>query len=360
MAINRIWELWVKKFNNKISSAEQDELESLLRQHQDVFEVNELLTGLKDLPLKPLTNIQDEEKSRTNISSTIGITENHSSDVIEPEPQPGRVLKYRKHIRAAAASLLIIGACWLYFKDRAGSSSTISANEFITSAGSKSTVNLPDGSVVVLNASSRLSYKKDFGISNREITLTGEAYFDVVKNQGLPMVVHTSAIDIWVKGTAFNVKSYPEDAAVETALIRGTIEVVPHNDPERKILLRPHEKITIGKKALIGAAIQNRPAADKEDTFSITQIKPGSLHNSYPELAWLNNNLVFQKEKFEILARRMERWYNVEIEFLNEDVKQLSFSGSLEKESLAEALEALRLSHPFNYVIEQRKVLIRK
>src|SRR5437588_18774 len=84
-------------------------------------------------------------------------------------------------------------------------------NEFFTQNGSRTNLVLPDGTRVWLNAGSRITYDKNYGITLREVGLTGEAFFDVAHNSGKPFVIHTARIDIKVLGTRFNVKSYPLD-----------------------------------------------------------------------------------------------------------------------------------------------------
>src|SRR4029078_631833 len=98
-------------------------------------------------------------------------------------------------------------------------------NTVSTKRGSKSKVQLPDGTQVWLNADSRIAYNEKFQGNLREVTLEGEAYFDVVRDEKRPFVIHTAAIDIKVLGTAFNVRSYANEKNTETSLIRGSIEV---------------------------------------------------------------------------------------------------------------------------------------
>src|SRR5581483_7817313 len=96
--------------------------------------------------------------------------------------------------------------------------------EIVTHNGYRQKITLPDGSIVWLNASSKLTYDNNFGNSIREVTLSGEAFFDVVsrtqlvmgKEQKIPFVIHTPQIDVRVLGTAINVKSYPGDRQTET------------------------------------------------------------------------------------------------------------------------------------------------
>jgi len=115
-------------------------------------------------------------------------------------------------------------------------SSKIAGNVISTKPGSKSKVELPDGTQVWLNADSKLEYKGDFSGKYREVSLSGEAYFDVVKDKSRPFLIHTSTIQVKVLGTAFNVRSYPADKTTETALIRGSVEITLNAHPDKKVI----------------------------------------------------------------------------------------------------------------------------
>ena len=110
---------------------------------------------------------------------------------------------------------MVIAGVWIFKNSggQAGEKELVAkhSNEVSTQPGSKSKIQLPDGSTVWLNAGSKLTYTKDFGKEIREVTLIGEAFFDVTKMKEKPFIIHTSSINIKVLGTAFNVKAYPED-----------------------------------------------------------------------------------------------------------------------------------------------------
>ncbi len=136
-------------------------------------------------------------------------------------------------------------------------------NEISTRPGSKSKVELPDGSVVWLNAGSTLTYDKDFGKENRAVTLIGEGFFDVTKNKEKPFIISTESISIKVLGTVFNVKAYKEDKQTETSLIHGSIEVTIKNRPNDKIILSPSEKLIVENSILKNVQKENENNSDK-------------------------------------------------------------------------------------------------
>ena len=194
------------------------------------------------------------------------------------------------------------------------------------------------------------------------MTLSGEAYFDVVRNPEKPFIIHTSKIDIKVIGTEFNVKSYPGDKTTEATLIRGIIEVIVRNRPSETIILKPNKKIVVLNEidsikentTVKGKKINKNPAVAIRDITYIPE------HRAVLETSWIENKLIFRGETFKDLAIRMERWYGVRITFDDKVLEQKRFHGIFEKESIRNALDALKITEPFNYTIQDNDVVISK
>ncbi len=233
----------------------------------------------------------------------------------------------------------------------------------ITQNGSRTRSLLADGTTVWLNAGSKLVYENDFSGPTREVRLEGEAFFDVVKQTNRPFIVHTSGIDIRVLGTAFNVKSYPEDKNVETTLYRGRVQVLRREDSVSKaIQLIPNQKLIVPKQAAYKAV---RLSEEKESlakeipaSFIITNIDSTKKESERFETAWLYSRLEFRGDGFEELAKKLERWYNVTIVFKDEKVKKLNFNGSFERETVEQAMGYLQATIPFNYKIENQEIFV--
>lgn len=219
--------------------------------------------------------------------------------------------------------------------------------------GTRSYIKLADGTTVWLNSDSELKYPLRFKGGKREVYLKGEAFFDVTKDASRPFIVHTEQMHINVLGTSFNIKAYPDDSTSETTLISGEVEVQLKNRPERKIRLRPAEKLVVtnGMDSLQQLSDRTTPAIIKPTYFS-------KEDSAIIETAWIDNKLIFQDESFASLASRMERWYNVSIRFENATIQQQRFTGIFSKEPLEQALEALRLTEHFNYKITDDTVII--
>ena len=239
-------------------------------------------------------------------------------------------------------------------------------SEISTKTGSRTKILLPDGSSVWLNGGSKLVYDNNsFNKKLREVTLTGEGYFDVIKNKERPFIIHAGKINIKVLGTVFNVKAYPGESSTETSLIRGSIEVTMENR-RGKIMLQPNDKLIVSnelvtvEKVKANAGKAGSIVADSAVTL-LTHLTRGNDENLIVETAWVENKLVFDKETFEVVAKKMERWYGVTVHIAGDKLKLQRLTGTFEKETLSEALMALQLSTPiFKYQIDHQTVNIFK
>lgn len=261
-------------------------------------------------------------------------------------------------IGSIAASLIL--AVTVYIVATKEHSLYPSANNIVsTKPASKSKIILPDGSQVWLNSESKISYGKQFGSTLREVELTGEAFFDVVKDKNKPFIIHTSTIDIRVIGTAFNVRSYPGEKTVETALIRGIVEVTVHNNPENKIILKPNEKLVLQVPAKNDKSVDRSTASDNNEPFlSISKLQYLNNDSSAVETSWTKNQLAFSSESLDEVAAKIGRWYGVEIMIKDQKLIEGKYTGVFEDESLTEVLNALKLTGNFRYVINKKQITI--
>jgi ferric-dicitrate binding protein FerR (iron transport regulator) len=257
-------------------------------------------------------------------------------------------------VAAAAVVTAIVAGAFLLGRQKDGNNTFI--QNVVTQPSSKRHVVLPDGTNVWLNGSSTLSYSsKAFGEKYREVKLIGEAFFDVTKDAQHPFIIHASSINITVKGTAFNVKAFPGQKNVETSLIRGLVEITTLQDPERKILLRPNEKIAV--------SAEKEPVKQTEDKTEQPLFVISKLHvdekNILPETVWMNSSLSFDNESLEQLAPKLEGWFSVTLH-VDDSMKHEHFTGTITKETLQETLEAMKLSSPFTYEIKNNEVWLHK
>lgn len=232
-----------------------------------------------------------------------------------------------------------------------------------TQNGSRTKTLLPDGTTVWLNAGSKIYFDNDFAGATREVKLEGEAYFDVTKNPSRPFIVHTGGINIRVLGTVFNVRSYPTDKTVETTLIHGLVQVTRNGYPKQQpVFIHPNEKLVIDKVIENDGDDSKNIAAQKsklQPVIKLAQLDSTVKEADRVETAWVYNRLEFRGENFEELSGKMERWYNVSIVFEDEKVKQLTFNGSFERETVEQAFMALKAAVPFSFTIHGHEIKIR-
>lgn len=272
-------------------------------------------------------------------------------------------------LKIAAIFIVSLGISWYLLNNTSisGGSQNISYYEFRTPKGSKSVIDLPDGSKVYLNAESYLRFPEKFTKSNREIYLEGEAYFDITKNTENPLIVKTSEINIKVVGTAFNVKSYPDEGTIETTLVRGEIILekskTDASEKASTIKLEPNQRATFIKK-------QGNIHLDNVDPVETIESKTNQLVRKEKLLlsdvqetekytAWKDGKLIFDNETFENLAIKLERWYDIKITINDEELKQIRFTGTFENETIEQGLEIMQLTTPISYTMDKNELLIK-
>lgn len=332
-----------------------------LQQHPQWMQQYDMMKTLwQPAPRRPEL-AEDENKVRQILQ--LAAAESEEAPVVTMQGHPRRRRKYF----VAAIAIAITGlAAWAISQWLGnGLHKGFSQQEVVAQKGSKIRTLLPDGSTVWLNAGSKISYPANFDGPIREVSLKGEAFFDVVKNPDRPFIVHTADIDIRVLGTAFNVKSYEEDKTVETTLIRGLVQITRSNaaaaqdpiylHPNQKIVLQKNNPVPQANSQAEGAATQTQA---KNISEHITNLDSTRRQEELVETAWVYNRLEFRGDSFEELARKLERWYNIEIHFEDEAAKDLEFNGSLESETVEQAFQALKAAVPFSYTIKGNEIYI--
>ena len=210
-------------------------------------------------------------------------------------------------------------------------------SEVYSTYGSKTKLELPDGSTVWLNDGSRLKFPQKFSGKKRMVYLTGEAYFDIVKKPEKSFVVKTNDFDIIATGTTFDVMAYPEDNRFETIVETG------------KVIL---EK-SVGKNRVIEIkelAKNQRAVLDK---------KTGKLHTSIVDTdkytSWREGKLILRDDFLNDVIRKFERWYNVDIELLDQGLGDLTYSATIFDETLFQVLDYFKIITPIEYTCSKRE-----
>lgn len=330
-----------RKLAGEASEEDLIELDDWIRKHpEDQF----FIQLMHEYWTPDTTPLLDRERS-TSLFNRI---------VETPQEKKGKPLR-RKWLGWLAAACLLTGLFLaIGLSKREQAKDIVSKQQaVVTYRGVRSTVFLPDGSKVWLNADSKIYYDSLFTGPKREVTLVGEAFFDIVRDNGRPFVVNAGNYVVKVLGTAFNVKAYPTDTTMETTLIRGKVEVLT-KDAAVAAVLTPHQKL------VLPAGPGTTERGEKINTSDkIITIKP-TIDTELVETAWVQNRLVFEETSFRELAVKLERWFDVKITFESETVGHYRLNGAFENESINEVLSALQEIEPFEFKINGKYVTISK
>jgi len=366
--VGRIYILLARKLANEATSTELAELDDLLQKHPPLSSAIKNTTDqwqqetiidhdfLEATYLLHLNRMKEKGYDLNKADQDEAVFNSFQKPSLKK-----RVLK--KIIPLTFILILSLGFfAWFSNSKKASVDNSLAEikNEISTKKGSRTKIQLPDGSTVWLNADSKLNYDKKFNNTLREVQLTGEAFFDVVKNADKPFIIHTQSADIKVLGTQFNVKSYPGDKTTETSIVKGQVEVTLTKHFNKKYFLKPNEKMVVlndgefpDEKANTGKTLQANSIASLQNLT----YKPGDSVSV--EAAWTVDKLSFEDESFEDVSKKMERWYNVEITFKTSGLKDLRLTGSFKNESLHQALQALQYIEKFSFEINNNKVYIK-
>ncbi len=296
----------------------------------------------------------DEQEKR--LWSKLKLLDSESTVHIEApeEKKSSKLIPLLIKITAAAAVLLV--AIFFTFNDTKNKT----VKTFVAAYGEKKNIQLPDGSIVILNAGSKIEITESFGVSTRNIYLEGEAFFDVKHNVKLPFIVHTPAMDVKALGTAFNVMAYPNEKITETSLIRGLVEVTLKEGNNRVMFLYPNQKIE-WKRPLVSpvnsksSIVSQRATLNTPDSLVKTLVLTDG--GDIKEIAWKENKLIFDNDSFVDVALLLERWYGVRIEFRDDTIKNYRFTGTFEKEDLYTVLDFFKESRYFNYETKPGEII---
>ncbi|KYP14389.1 FecR domain-containing protein [Flavihumibacter sp. CACIAM 22H1] len=283
------------------------------------------------------------------------------------QQESGKRLFIKPLLRMAALLLIALGVYYTYewikpakklpgFTQQSTESGVSNFIVYTTAPGERKKIRLPDSSTVELNVASRLQLTKDFNKTNRDLYLEGEALFDVSHNEELPFIVQTPGYEVRVLGTLFNVKAYPGESISETSLIRGKVKLFKPDGGHLTLL--PLQKVVFENKStrVMNQVADSLPAPGIQHIMPITKNPEGAIS----EISWTVNTLRFENESLSDIRGKLERWYNIHIEWNDSIIGSYRFTGTFQNEPIEKVLEALQFSYPFNYSINQDKVILSK
>lgn len=230
------------------------------------------------------------------------------------------------------------------------STGNVMLSEVVVPLGSTTTLSLPDGSHVTLNAGTRLRYDPGAFADTRLVRLEGEAYFDVDHDAGSQFIVRTSEIDVKVYGTTFNVKAYAEESKITTTLVSGKVALESHAEGSSRqtVFLSPSQNAVYTKTDDAGIGIQ--------DLAKQMKIETGV--NPIYYTSWKDKRWVIGGETLEELAVKLERKFNVHFVFENEAVKKYKFSGPFVEETFEQVMDIVEAALPIKYHVQNNTVTL--
>ena len=236
------------------------------------------------------------------------------------------------------AAAIVLPICIAFFTYYLIDSSQTVGAPFIVKAdkGDKATIELPDGTNVVLNSASQLSYLNNFGENVRRVQLNGEAYFKVAHDEKRAFIVQVGDLEVKVLGTSFNVSAYEDAKDVTVVLLEGKVGVYAQ---KMSHIMKPGDKIEYNK------------ATHK---ITATQVHP----NDY--IDWTKGNIYFEKESLENIMKTLSRIYDVEIRFDSNKLPNEYFTGTIPGGGIQNALNILMLTSPFYYEMDGSVIVLKE
>lgn len=246
-----------------------------------------------------------------------------------------------KWVAGIAASLLVLfTAAYVSYQKGQKDLATDFSDIFITTPeGSNTSVTLPDGTSVVLNAGSKLSYSQGFGVKDRTVSITGEGYFTVAKDSRKPFTVTSGSMRVKVLGTKFNYRDYPTDGFAEVVLDEGKVNITDFPGQRQGVTLIPHQRAALDKRL---------------GKLTVSNVDPAIRHT------WTDGVLSFTGQSLGVIALTLERSYHVTITFADDTKRNLHFYGDFyrDSQSVREVMDALSATGKISYKIKGREIVI--
>lgn len=240
---------------------------------------------------------------------------------------------FSKISRYAAIFVLLISLPFVFYLGSKKGNPKQTFTTISCALGDKTEIVLPDSTKVNLNSGSTLVFNNNFDEGVRKVQLQGEAFFKVSKNKKSPFTVVAGDVEVEVLGTEFNLKGYPEENIVSTTLVEGSLKV---SSKSQSVVIEPNQKLMYNKESKL--------------------MKRQLLTDTTPETEWKEGRLVFRNESLADLEMKLERWFDVDIDFADEEVKTKRFTGILERESILEATSYFGYSNFVDYTIDGNEI----
>ncbi|WP_346236887.1 FecR family protein [Niabella insulamsoli] len=312
-------------------------------------EAKAIVLGLKTMLRKKQNELSAQESEREHL---LYVAE---YDQIPAMQHPRRGAGFRKWSVAAAMLLISLVSVIFFITQSTAEPQThlLAAQKIATKTVIHKNLLLPDGTTVRLNIQSQLKVAPEFGISNRDVYLTGEALFDVAHNAALPFVVHVKNYKVKALGTRFNVKDYQDEQLSETSLLEGKVQILFDKKDGEKI----YQTLAVNEKFVLK---KENDTAEKPEDHAAVQPMAYYEKNKNVETAWAEGLLIFEDWTLNDIKATLERKFDVDIDIRDSEVGNYKYTAAFKDEDIAAVMETLQMSYPFKYTIEGNKIIIGK
>jgi ferric-dicitrate binding protein FerR (iron transport regulator) len=213
-------------------------------------------------------------------------------------------------------------------------------NELRTPRGGGYQLKLADGTQVWVNAGSSLKYPVSFNDTLREVILEGEAYFDVTQT-GSPFIVHSTAMDVRVLGTTFNVTAYPDEDQYRTTLVEGKVRVEVSKEDGSNV---SETDLSPNDQAVLDLA---------SSALTVTEVNPAYF------TSWMRGKIEFDHESLDVVMKRLARWYDFEYRFENSEAMNYHFTARLDRDAtISSILQMLEMTTQVKFEFQKGTVVI--
>jgi len=272
------------------------------------------------------------------------------------EQAPARTQKgflfYWQRIAAILILPILIGGAIYFTQAKHIAGNLVVWQTITTPPGVKSRAQLPDGTIVWLNSGTNLSYPSSFFDHKRNVKLSGEAFFDVAKDEKHPFLVDLGKINIEVVGTKFNAINYEREGRTEVVLASGKVKLFEKIENENRLV----SEMKPGQQAIFHHS---------ENTISLNAVETGKY------TSWIDGKLIFRDDPMDEVVRKLNRWFNVQIEIADPGIGSYIYTATFRNETVEQILNLIKRTSPVEYTIipgkrlndgsfEKQQIIIRK
>lgn len=210
-------------------------------------------------------------------------------------------------------------------------------NSLIVPYGSTCNIKISDGTLIHLNSGSILKFPSEFNNNSREVTLIGEAYFDVAHDKQKPFIVKTSKFLVKVVGTSFDISCYNDETSVKVTLEKGSVKILGINGNNEYATLMPNHQMQL----------------NKDERMRIIPVNPTLV------TSWKEGVFIFENETMEEITKKLEKIYNINIIIKDEEIKSLKYYAYFKRyQNPTEVFDILRMTKEIDYSVNNNVLTI--